>query len=82
LSKGIRMERETRYGKQRELMRALCAKHRGDPLKACGEFAAADRSGLVPHKSNRNKVAPEKYAVSLWYDGIKKGWLAQGDSLT
>ena len=71
------MERETRYGKQRELMRALCAKHGGDPIKVCEEYAAADRLGLVPHKSNRNNVPPEKYAISLWYDGIKRGWLTK-----
>ena len=69
------MKRGKRNGEQRELMRALYAKHSGDPFKVCVEYAAADRRGLVPHKSNRNRIAPEKYAVALWYDGMTKGWL-------
>ena len=71
----LRMKPNTRYGRQRELMRELCAKHDGDQVSACGEYASAARNGLVPHKSNRNKVPPEKYAISLWYDGVKRGWL-------
>ena len=64
-----------RYGQQRELMRQLFARHSGNQAKACEEYAASIRSGIVPHKSNRNNIAPEKYAVSLWYDGTKRGWL-------
>jgi hypothetical protein len=56
-------------------MRALFQKHAGDKDKVCAEFAQAGRDGLVPHKSNLNKVTEEHYALDLWYDGIKKGWL-------
>ena len=69
-----------RYGKQRELMRELFAKHEGNQNKVCEEYAIADRNGLVPHKSNRNNVPPEKYAIALWYDGIKRGWLLSHSS--
>jgi hypothetical protein len=67
------MGQAKRYGRQRELMRKLFARHGGNQVQACEEYAASVRCGIVPHKSNRNKVAPEKYAVSLWYDGTKKG---------
>jgi hypothetical protein len=69
------MGRSNTYGKQRKLMRELFEKYAGSPTKICGEYAEADRRGLVPHKSNRNKVPPEKYAIALLYDGIKRGWL-------
>jgi hypothetical protein len=69
------MNRNIKYGQQRNLMRALFQKHGGDKHKICAEFAQADRNGLVPHKSNLNKVTEAKYAQALWYDGIKRGWL-------
>ena len=67
--------RANKYGKQRELMRDLYAMHAGNHEKICKEYAQADREGMVPHKSNRNQVSPEKYAISLLYDGIKRGWV-------
>ena len=63
-----------KYG-QRNYMCSLFAKHAGNKLKVCAEFAQADHAGLIEHKSNLNKVKKEKYALALWYDGAKKGWL-------
>ena len=63
-----------KYG-QRVHMRALFKKHEGNRVNACAEFAQAVREGLVKHKSNLNKVTQEQYALALWYDGAKKGWL-------
>ena len=63
-----------KYG-QRVHMCALFKKHEGNRVNACAEFAQAVREGLVKHKSNLNKVTHEQYAVALWYDGAKKGWL-------
>lgn len=60
---------------QRTQMCALFRKHEGNKTKACAEFAQAVRDGLVEHKSNLNKVTKEQYALALWYDGAKKGWL-------
>jgi hypothetical protein len=56
-------------------MCALFRKHEGNKMKACAEFAQAVRDGQVKHKSNLNKVTKEQYALALWYDGAKKGWL-------
>ena len=63
-----------KYG-QRLHMRALFKKHEGNRVNTCAEFAQAVRDGLVKHKSNLNKVTQEQYALALWYDGVKKGWL-------
>jgi hypothetical protein len=60
---------------QRVHMCALFKKHEGNRMNACAEFAQAVREGLVKHKSNLNKVTKEQYALALWYDGVKKGWL-------
>jgi Ethanolamine utilization protein EutJ (predicted chaperonin) len=56
-------------------MCALFKKHEGNRMKVCTEFAQAVRDGLVEHRSNLNKVTKEQYALALWYDGVKKGWL-------
>ena len=63
-----------KYG-QRVHMCALFQKHEGNRMKVCIEFAQAVRNGLVKHRSNLNKVTAEQYALALWYDGAKKGWL-------
>jgi hypothetical protein len=63
-----------KYG-QRVHMCVLFQKHEGNRMKVCMEFAQAVRDGLVKHKSNLNKVTTEQYALALWYDGAKKGWL-------
>jgi hypothetical protein len=64
----------TKYG-QRQYMCSLFGKHGGSKMKVCAAFAQAVHDGLVEHKSNLNRVTREKYAVALWYDGAKKGWL-------
>lgn len=56
-------------------MCALFNKHGGNKMKVCAEFAQAVGDGLVRRKSNLNKVTQEQYALALWYDGAKKGWL-------
>ena len=65
---------KSKYG-QRVHMCVLFKKHEGNRVNACAEFAQAVRDGLVEHKSNLNKVTKEQYALALWYDGAKKGWL-------
>ena len=62
-------------GTQRDLMRVLFVKHEGDQKKICEEYAIADRAGLVPRRSNTNKISEAKYAEFLLHDGLKKGWL-------
>ncbi len=56
-------------------MRALFKKHAGNKTKVCADFAQAVGAGLVKRKSNLNKVTQEQYALALWYDGTKRGWL-------
>ena len=52
-------------------MRKLVRERGPDQVKVCAAYAEAEREGLVRHKSNRNGVTPEKYALSLWYDGLR-----------
>lgn len=66
---------------QREYMRKMVRELGLDRAIVCAAYVKAEREGLVRHKSNRNGVTPEKYALALWYDGLRtdgrsKPWLA------
>ncbi len=61
--------------RQREYICKVFREHEGDKEKACTSYAQAERSGLVRHKSNVGRLKPEQYAIALWSDGIRKGWL-------
>lgn len=56
---------------QREYMRKMVRELGLDQAKVCAAYVKAERKGLVRHKSNRNGVTPEQYALSLWYDGFR-----------
>jgi len=61
---------------QRDLMRELYRRHRGDEDKIIEEYAAAERRGEVSRGSNAYDLAPEEYAYRLLEDARKKGWIA------
>ena len=52
-------------------MRKIVEELGPDREKVCAAYVKAEREGLVQHKSNRNDVTPEKYALLLWYDGLR-----------
>lgn len=60
---------------QRECMRELLVQFGGDRDRVCAAYAQAERDGVVSRNRNANAMSPEDYAVALWEDGIKKGWL-------
>lgn len=60
---------------QRDVMRALYRKHRGDESATVAAYAAAERSGQVPRSKNTHDIGAEAYAQALFNDGIRKGWL-------
>jgi hypothetical protein len=50
----------------------------GDRDNTIAEYAAAERRGEVPRKSNKNGISPEEYAMRLFADGVgdhNGGWL-------
>jgi hypothetical protein len=55
----------------RELFR-MCG---NDEERLIAEYAAAERRGDVPRKSNSHGISPEDYARALLSDARKKGWL-------
>jgi hypothetical protein len=60
---------------QRDLMREIYARNRGNDNRTIAEYAAADRAGKVQRIGNKSGHTPEQYAAALLNDGLKKGWL-------
>ncbi|GAA2867176.1 hypothetical protein GCM10010837_18110 [Aminobacter niigataensis] len=60
---------------QREHMRRLVAKLGRNQDAVCAAYADAERSGLVMRAKNTTGHSPEEYALALWRDGERKGWL-------
>ena len=61
--------------KQVDLMRQLVAKYGRNPDTVCPLYAKAELEGIVQRKSNKYGISSEEYAVRLYRDGDKKGWL-------
>lgn len=64
---------------QRDFMRKLSIELAGDKSMVCAAYAQGERDGLVARARNVHDREPESYAVALWEDGVKKGWLAATD---
>jgi hypothetical protein len=62
---------------QRETMRKIYLRWKGDSERVVREYAAAERAGQVQRKRNKSGYSPEEYARALLADGHKKGWLKQ-----
>lgn len=60
---------------QRDVMRELFRRHRGDEWAMIREYAAAERRGEVARERNDNGLEPEEYAWRLLEDARKKGWI-------
>jgi hypothetical protein len=68
------MADETEYG-QRAFMRNLVNSFGRDQYQVCAAYAEAERGGQVRRIKNASGKTPEEYALALWRDGEKKGWL-------
>lgn len=60
---------------QRETMRELFRKYRGNELAVIRAYAEAERRGEVDRGSNRYGLSSEQYAERLLADAKKKGWI-------
>lgn len=60
---------------QRDMMRELYRRHRGDEEAMIQEYAAAEMRGEVVRASNDYALSPEEYARRLLEDARKKGWI-------
>ena len=60
---------------QREYMRMLYRKYGNNISRIIKEYAVAERQGEVMRFSNRGKLSAEQYAMALYKDGVRKGWL-------
>ena len=63
--------------KQTDKMRELVADYGMDEGKVCAAYARAEELGEVSRKRNKNRISADHYAVLLWKDGIRKGWLSK-----
>ena len=68
--------RESQEMKQREQMRELYKRYRGDRGQIIAAYAAAEERGEVVRKRNLRSLPPETYAERLFEDGMRKGWMA------
>lgn len=60
---------------QRDMMRSIFARYRGNRGRVVAEYAAAEGRGEVARKSNTTEMTAEEYANALLSDGLRKGWL-------
>lgn len=60
---------------QRDMMRDIFRRHRGDEEAVVREYAAAETRGEVTRSSNAYDLSPEDYARRLLEDARKKGWI-------
>ena len=68
---------QAREKNQRDWMREV-AQELGFDREACVQrYAELDEQGVAPRK--RRTMPSEDYATALWQDGVKKGWLSQGN---
>lgn len=61
---------------QREMMRELFRRFRGDEEAIIAAYAAAERNGEVSRGSNAYDLTPDEYAYRLLEDARKKGWIS------
>jgi hypothetical protein len=67
------------YGlSQRELMRRCAAANGYHMNRTSAAYAMAEQMEMVKRASNQYGLTASQYAVRLWNDGIKKGWLRPG----
>jgi hypothetical protein len=50
-------------------MRKLLVEFGYDERRVCAAYAAGDRRGEIPRKSDMNDMSPEAYAAEMWKDG-------------
>lgn len=60
---------------QRDLMRELFRKHRGDEVAMIKAYAEAEERGEVARASNEYGLSASEYAWRLLEDARKKGWI-------
>ncbi|MEO6607832.1 MAG: hypothetical protein ABIN69_05125 [Aestuariivirga sp.] len=60
---------------QREFMRGLVKQLGQNQKLVCATYSQAERDGIVERKNNATGLSAENYAIALWKDGLKKGWL-------
>ena len=68
---------QAREKNQRDWMREVAQKLGFDREACIQRYAELDEQGLAPRK--RRTMPSEDYATALWQDGVKKGWLTQGN---
>jgi hypothetical protein len=59
---------------QRDKMRQLFVRHRGNETRIIEEYARAEMRGEVSRARNAYNLSPEQYARALMSDGLRKGW--------
>lgn len=64
--------------RQRELIKQLATKHKGDEKKVCAAYAKAEREGTIKRARDEHDLSPEEYAKQLWRDAQRWGWLTHG----
>jgi hypothetical protein len=61
---------------QRDMMRELVRRFRGNEDAIIAAYADAERRGEVSRGSNAYDLNPEEYAYRLLEDARKKGWIS------
>jgi hypothetical protein len=60
---------------QREKMRELYSRLKGNKDRIITEYANAEWEKVVTRESNFRHLTPEAYAGRLYSDGVRKGWI-------
>lgn len=60
---------------QRDYMRMLYRRYKGDKERVIEAYATAEMNGDVSRRNNRYDLSPIQYARRLYQDGIRKEWI-------
>lgn len=58
-------------------MRELVRRHKGDEQRIISAYAEAEERGEVVRESNRHNIPAREYAIRLFSDGRRKGWISE-----
>lgn len=62
---------------QRDMMRELHGRYRGNAERIIRAYAEAEERGEVERRSDRHGLTPDQYARALWADAERKGWITE-----
>lgn len=63
--------------KQRDFMKALYRRFKGERSRIVNAYAEAEQRGEVERRRNSHGISAQNYASRLFSDGVRNSWLTE-----